>query len=713
MYKLEIENEKNILLKNKNINQNNESYILKIIKNNLKKIVNLKYIIIIILIIYFYVTFNTEYFQFKNKQNEGDIVYKSKSKNYYLEEKAINKFNFYIKICNKDKLINKKSFPLIKNPKISVIMPIYNGGKYLNYSLSSIHNQKIKEIEIILIDDFSSDNSIIIIEKYMNKDSRIRLIKNKKNRKILYSKSIAAMNSNGKYIIQLDQDDMFIREDAFNILYFEAKTHRLDLVQMRDFVKKEFFFKKKTSINSKNLHFIHPKKTHYKSQLELKEKLFTENNNYLLWGLLIKTDLYKKALYNLWPLIMNYNIIFNEDYIITTMISKLARKYKYINKFILIHLMHSKSISNNFYENIEFYLSFYFFIYYLYFYIKNSPQDIKIIINYICLDLPSFSKGINLFPTLFGNIIKIILNNNYLSFKEKKNLLKKLNIKINKYKLINTYEYLMSRKEFQELINFEKSIRNENKIIEFENVLIKKKYNISIIIYCLEFKFLNITIISILKQINLNIEIIIIYDNYNKIDLNYINNLIGKYGNIKIINNKENKGIIYSYSIGVLNSNGEYILLLESGYTLSKETILILLYNFANSNDLDLLEFNLLLNKHEKIRNNSLSLYKCSHFESSKDFKKIKINQKYKDLDQDKELLLNKLIKTKIYKKAILEYKLYKCNKTVFNYYEDIVLFVLKKYKLKFRHIDEYGVIQNKNNFYLKIFIFNKGFYIL
>ena len=45
-----------------------------------------------------------------------------------------------------------------------------------------------------------------------------------------------------------------------------------------------------------------------------------------------------------------------------------------------------------------------------------------------------------------------------------------------------------------------------------------------------------------------------------------------------------------------------------------------------------------------------------------------------------------------------MEYKLYKCNKTVFNYYEDIVLFVLKKYKLKFRHIDEYGVIQNKNN---------------
>ena len=114
-------------------------------------------------------------------------------------------------------------------------MPIFNGGKYLNYSLCSIQNQKMKEIEIILIDDFSSDNSIIIIEEYMKKDPRIRLIKNNKNKKILYSKSIASLNSNGEYIVELDQDDMFIREDAFNLLYFEAKNQRLDLLQMRDF----------------------------------------------------------------------------------------------------------------------------------------------------------------------------------------------------------------------------------------------------------------------------------------------------------------------------------------------------------------------------------------------------------------------------------------------------------------------------------------------
>ena len=266
-------------------------------------------------------------------------------------------------------------------------MPIYNGGKYLYYSLSSIQNQKMKEIEIILIDDNSLDDSIKIIKNMMKNEPRIRLIKNNKNKKILYSKSIAALNSNGEYIIELDQDDMFIRDDIFDILYNEARNYKLDLVQIRDFVKKSFFFNKYTKVNLFGLHFIHPQNTHYETQPNLKEKFFNNNNNFLLWGLLIKNDLYKNAIYHLWPIIINYNIVFNEDYIITFMILIMAQKYKYINKFGLIHLIHKKSASNEYWKQKEFYLSLYFYIYYLYnYYIKENPQYIKIIINYINTD---------------------------------------------------------------------------------------------------------------------------------------------------------------------------------------------------------------------------------------------------------------------------------------------------------------------------------------
>ena len=69
----------------------------------------------------------------------------------YLNKALVNKFNSFIKVCLNDSLIDNKMYPLLKNPKISVIIPIFNGGKYLYYSLRSIQNQKMKEIEIILI----------------------------------------------------------------------------------------------------------------------------------------------------------------------------------------------------------------------------------------------------------------------------------------------------------------------------------------------------------------------------------------------------------------------------------------------------------------------------------------------------------------------------------------------------------------------------------
>ena len=129
---------------------------------------------------------------------ETYITFQNGNITTYLTKEMVDKFNNYTNICANDILIDKKKYPLVKNPKISAIIPIYNGGKYLHYSLRSIQNQKMKDIEIILIDDCSTDNSLTIIEMYMKEDERIRLIKNIENRKILYSKSFSALNSKGK-----------------------------------------------------------------------------------------------------------------------------------------------------------------------------------------------------------------------------------------------------------------------------------------------------------------------------------------------------------------------------------------------------------------------------------------------------------------------------------------------------------------------------------
>jgi hypothetical protein len=294
MYKLQIENENNKFLRKKKsefINEKNECYIKVINKSKIR--FQMKFIVFILILIFFKI-FLVGYSFYRYNIYNDEIMQKVGTKNF-LKIEFVNEFNSYIKLCFKTNLNEKNNYIPVKNPKISAIMPIYNGGIYLNYSLVSIQNQNMKEIEIILIDDLSSDNSIIIIEKFMKYDPRIRLIKNNKNKKILYSKSIAALNSNGKYIIELDQDDIFIRDNVFQLLYNEAEKYNLDLVQTRDFFKKNFYFSKRTPVNKFEFHYIRKSSTHYKTQPELKDKLFTENNNYLLWGLLIRTDLYKNA----------------------------------------------------------------------------------------------------------------------------------------------------------------------------------------------------------------------------------------------------------------------------------------------------------------------------------------------------------------------------------------------------------------------------------
>ena len=225
-------------------------------------------------------------------------------------------FNFFF---NKEIINFEGKRNLISlNPKISVIIPIYNGGKYLNYSLKSVQNQNMKDIEIIIIDDNSNDNSLEIIKNYMKTDKRIRLIENRENRKILFCKSLAVLNSKGKYIIELDQDDMFIKNYAFDFIYNESEKYELDLLNFKYISGKNIdkIPKINNNISDDNIIEIQP---------ELKFSIF-KPNIIILWGNLIRSDLYKKIIYNLWPIIINYKIIFQEDFLITFFFINLCQK---------------------------------------------------------------------------------------------------------------------------------------------------------------------------------------------------------------------------------------------------------------------------------------------------------------------------------------------------------------------------------------------------
>jgi len=604
----------------------------------------------------------------------------------FLTKEMVDKFNLFVNYCINDTLIDKKKYPLIEKPKISVIMPIYNGGKYLHYSLRSIQNQKMKDIEIILIDDCSTDDTLTIIEKYMKEDERIRLIKNFENRKILYSKSIGALNSKGKYIIELDQDDIFIRDDVFDILYYEAEKDDLDLVQIRDIVKHSFTFQNKTRVNYGGRHHYSVKTTHYKLQPELKDKMFFKRNNCLLWGLLIKSDIYKKVIHHLWPIIINYKIIFNEDYTISFMLLILSQKYKYLNNFALIHLANSNSASNNSLNNIKYYISVFFFGNTLLdYHINNNPKDIGIFNDFYSRSKSVFLTGKNLLPNFYNFLINKVIKNDFLSSDQK-----------GIYGNISNIEENIDNFEYETINNYQ--IKNFNNNISSSNLIKVSDPKISIIIFCIENKHLDKTINSIQNQNFTSYEIILIYDNNEQSDINLIQKLTEENPNINLINNKNKKGIIYSISLGVLSSKGKYILILEPSNTLSKQNTLNELYNFVIDENIDILEFNLLINYKETISKNSLILYKCNHFKSEIDLDKIKYNKNYTNIDLHKELLINKLIKAEKFKNIIKQYNINEIQREVYNYYDNIFLYILQKSNNNFNHINTFGVIKNINN---------------
>ena len=114
------------------------------------------------------------------------------------------------------------------NPLISVIVPVYNVEKYLNRCIDSILNQTFKQIEIILVDDGSTDNSPIICDEYSNKYENIKVI-HKKNNRVAAARNDGIKIATGKYIAFVDGDD-WIDLDCLEKMYEVAEKNQTDIV---------------------------------------------------------------------------------------------------------------------------------------------------------------------------------------------------------------------------------------------------------------------------------------------------------------------------------------------------------------------------------------------------------------------------------------------------------------------------------------------------
>jgi len=124
-----------------------------------------------------------------------------------------------------------------KNSKISVIIPVYNVEQYIRQCLDSVVNQTYKNLEIILVDDWSTDNSWKICDWYAKKDKRIKVI-HQKNADLSAARNAWLKIATGKYIWYIDSDD-YVEIDIYEKLYDLIKSTNSDLVICNWFIWKK------------------------------------------------------------------------------------------------------------------------------------------------------------------------------------------------------------------------------------------------------------------------------------------------------------------------------------------------------------------------------------------------------------------------------------------------------------------------------------------
>ena len=247
--------------------------------------------------------------------------------------------------------ISNKNNNNLKKPLISVIVPIYNGEKFLMRSLLSIESQTFQDFEIIYVDDCSTDYSIKLINELTLIDDRIKLFKNKYNKGTLYTKSFGVTQAKGKYILIIDQDDIYINKNLFKILYDTAKQKNLDIVQFRynNYFLKNNFFSYGENSEDETFNIIIRQPELGDIQLYLNESLY---KTFFLWDKLIKRETYIDALNYIGKEQWEKKMVHREDHLATFAIYKIAKTFMKIDLFGYSHFIYEGQESTDFY-NIE------------------------------------------------------------------------------------------------------------------------------------------------------------------------------------------------------------------------------------------------------------------------------------------------------------------------------------------------------------------------
>lgn len=173
----------------------------------------------------------------------------------------------------------------MENIKVSVIIPVYNGENYINKCLDSVLAQTLKEIEIIIVDDNSTDSTSKILEEYIQKGNKITVIKLEKNNMQGHARNIGIKYAKGKYIGFIDSDD-YIEPKFYEKLYNTAEKYQSDIASAGIITHKKYINKTTITYN----------RTICTTDIQEKIKLCadTKKNFFYVWNKIYKTEMLNK-----------------------------------------------------------------------------------------------------------------------------------------------------------------------------------------------------------------------------------------------------------------------------------------------------------------------------------------------------------------------------------------------------------------------------------
>lgn len=223
-------------------------------------------------------------------------------------------------------------------PKVSVIVPIFNAGVHLEKCLNSLINQTLRAIEIIIVLDCPTDGSDQIAKHFSLNDPRIKLFYNDTNLHIGFSRNVGLKHVTGKYIAFMDHDD-YCEHDMYELLYEKAENENLDVVRCNfsfDYILNQD--------KIKNVKYIYPYDLQTSTTSKTIKKILHRKCATQLWNYLFKADMINEQQITFVDT-RNCN---TEDGIFILETLFCAKRTGSINDYKYYHVEHEKNSAKNY-----------------------------------------------------------------------------------------------------------------------------------------------------------------------------------------------------------------------------------------------------------------------------------------------------------------------------------------------------------------------------